>query len=137
MPPVGPLPRRRSPAVGPAIALSGSLNSRWSTATMPAGVNGIAWCDDQVSGNRCDQHYVRLATTRVHAGASTACHETAHAVGLTHGANAHPTVANDHGFLRCLRTSGTTDSELGAHNPGSDQWNVLRPSDTTSARASS
>lgn len=85
-------------------------------ATMPSGVNGITWCDDHAAGRKCDQHYVRLKSTRVHADASTACHESAHAVGLTHGSNAAPTVDNSHGYLRCLRTPGTSDSGLGEHN---------------------
>lgn len=87
-------------------------------ATLPPGAGGITWCDDAVSDTKCDQHYVRLASDRVHGNASTPCHETAHAVGLTHGGVAEPAVSDSDAGLACLRTPGTTDSTLGTHNQG-------------------
>ena len=55
-----------------------------------AGKDGITWCNDAVSDTRCDQHYVAfdLAT----APRALTCHETGHAVGLTHGRNANPVI---------------------------------------------
>lgn len=78
--------------------------------------NGITWCDDAVSTTLCDQHYVIIISTRITSSASTPCHETGHAVGLTHGSNAYPSVSDDNVNLECMRTPGTSVTSLGAHN---------------------
>lgn len=80
------------------------------------GLNGITWCNDAVTNVICDQHYVRIVAARVLATSSTPCHETGHAVGLTHGLQASPTVPNENVNLECMRTPGTTVTTLGAHN---------------------
>jgi hypothetical protein len=80
------------------------------------GLNGITWCNDSISSTKCDQHYVRIVSSRVTSTASTPCHETGHAVGLTHGANAAPVQSNDNTNLECMRTPGTSVTTLGAHN---------------------
>jgi hypothetical protein len=86
-------------------------------AAVEAGKDGIAWCNDAVSTFRCDQHYVAfdLAT----APRALACHETGHAVGLTHGNNANPTVDAQASSLECMRnplTYSGADNFVGAHN---------------------
>jgi hypothetical protein len=75
---------------------------------LSAGDVGITFCDDAVSSTKCDQHYVSFGT--VSGGLATvvrglACHETGHAVGLTHGAEAAPVLDNDDGILGCMKTN--------------------------------
>ena len=77
---------------------------------------GMTYCDDAVSTGVCDQHYVLITPTRITSSASTPCHETGHAVGLTHGENAYPAVANDDPDLACLMTPGTNVTSIGGHN---------------------
>lgn len=95
---------------------------RVAPSDVPSGAVGIAWCDDAVESlvpTRCDQHYVSF---EYNPGINLACHETGHAVGLTHGAGASPAVSNSAESLRCMRTPLTTDRWLGSHN--ADQINA-------------
>lgn len=58
---------------------------------LPAGTAGTTWCNDAVEGGPdgepCDQHYVLFD---VFISRNVACHESGHAVGLTHGSAADP-----------------------------------------------
>jgi hypothetical protein len=76
---------------------------------------GYTWCNDAVSDTRCDQHYVRF----LHATPSTklACHESGHAVGLTHGQDAAPRTGNGDDTLHCMQTpiDEVTSATLGDH----------------------
>jgi len=67
------------------------------------GLIGIAWCNDAVSTLRCDQHYVRLSPN-ASVNYELVCHETGHAVGLTHPDDAHPRSAPDGIVYGCMRT---------------------------------
>lgn len=96
---------------------------------LPAGYGGITWCATATSpladGYRCDQHWVRLISPdgfRVYAG-SLACHETGHAVGLTHG-NEAAYLAAPYG-----RVAETSISRLGCMTAAED----LYPTYTTAA----
>ena len=81
-----------------------------STTGLSSTTIGITWCNDAVAGFpsiTCDQHYVRFrgsSPTR-----ELACHETGHAVGLTHGEDAAQPVYSDDPRLGCMVTpySGT------------------------------
>lgn len=76
---------------------------------------GMTWCDDAVSTVKCDQEYVRFRYTGI--DSELACHETGHAVGLTHGAEAYPAQSNTASGLGCLETPDSTHrSTLGANN---------------------
>lgn len=88
-----------------------------STSGMSGSIIGFTWCDDAVSTIRCDQEYVRF---RYHGiDAELACHETGHAVGLTHGQNAFPAVANNNSSLGCMETPDIGNRpSLGATNVG-------------------
>lgn len=87
---------------------------RWKPADVPSGKDGIAFCNGRVSDNRCDQHYVSFLSTS--AGRRIACHETGHAVGLTHGQEASPKQSNGLDALACM-TTGPIESEfVGQHN---------------------
>lgn len=81
------------------------------------GTLGYAYCDDAKGGtDECDQHYVvfdedDVLTNRV------VCHETGHAVGLTHGEDAYPEQNDISRVLGCMVTGATDrDQTLGAHN---------------------
>ncbi len=92
----------------------------YQIGTLPGGVGGVAWCDDSSPGNnKCDQHYVRMLSSFVSATNSNSgitCHETGHAVGLTHGDNASPMVANTDANLECMMSAPGTTGTVGAHN---------------------
>lgn len=81
---------------------------------VPAGADGVAWCDGVGSNfNECDQHYVAFRSGSPSRG--LACHETGHAVGLTHGADASPRVSQTNSNLQCMTTPVQT-IYVGAHN---------------------
>lgn len=91
---------------------------------LPTGLWGQAWCNDAVSSTRCDQHYVAFNNTMLARSSTTAtmrrslaCHETGHAVGLTHGNNAYPAVSVDDPALACMIINGWP-TNLGSHNVG-------------------
>jgi len=70
---------------------------------LPAGYLGLTWCDDAVDSSKCDQHYVAFGDDTPYS--SVACHEAGHAIGLTHGAEASPTISNDDATnLGCMVT---------------------------------
>lgn len=80
------------------------------------GFIGYAWCEDADDGNQCDQHYVRFRSNVSMTG-HLACHETGHAVGLTHGIHAHPSISNTTGSLGCMVTpADVSKTTLGANN---------------------
>ncbi|WP_253916918.1 hypothetical protein [Streptomyces sp. MNP-20] len=80
---------------------------------IPGGWRGGTWCDDAIGNYKCDQQYVRFryATPSY----ADTCHETGHAVGLTHGQDAAPKKDNKDRRLGCLVSPGTIKS-LGSHN---------------------
>lgn len=81
---------------------------------LPVGVAGVAWCDDAVSSIECDQHYVAFDNSSPQA--PLVCHETGHAVGLTHGDQAYPTQPVTNTDLGCMGQSVVTT--LGSYNQG-------------------
>ncbi|MEV8033812.1 hypothetical protein [Streptomyces sp. NPDC086182] len=60
---------------------------------------GMTWCDDAAAGV-CDQAYVRFRYDSI--DSELACHETGHALGLTHGTDASPRVGNANSSLGCM-----------------------------------
>ena len=84
-------------------------------AGVPSSWYGMTYCTHALTSTVCDQHYVRfrtgLAVQRSHA-----CHETGHAVGLTHGHDAYPNISNLAPELRCLRNPNPGDIGLGSFN---------------------
>jgi hypothetical protein len=83
---------------------------------VPSNLDGIAWCNDAVTSVRCDQHYNAFRSSSP--GRAISCHETGHAVGLTHGANASPAISQTDPSLACMQTP-TPTGDLGAHNTNS------------------
>lgn len=77
------------------------------------------WCDDAVGGTDwCDQHYVQFDPDyNDPIDRQGICHETGHAVGLTHGEDADPPQANDDSrLLSCMTTPVDGSVTLGRHN---------------------
>ena len=76
------------------------------------GVVGSTWCNDDVNSElyECDQTYIRIRGAGPMSDPKVVCHESGHAVGLTHGAQAAPIVNNDDAQLGCLRTPLTAIS---------------------------
>src|SRR5436189_23739 len=63
-----------------------------------------------------DQEYVRFRGT-LQFDTELTCHETGHAVGLTHGANASPAESNTAAELGCMETPDSASRPgLGSHN---------------------
>ncbi|MEV4114749.1 hypothetical protein [Nonomuraea sp. NPDC049695] len=89
-----------------------------SPKKFPAGIHGLTWCENRVDKVKCDQHYVMFKSATP--GKVYACHETGHAVGLTHGNRAYPEVDNQDPRLGCMITpprAGVPGAEtLGPHN---------------------
>ena len=82
-------------------------------------VLGVTWCRVAATTEKCDQHFVRFNYESIAPSTQfVACHETGHAVGLTHGQNAYPKFANSDARLECLRTPyvGSYYAKLGPMN---------------------
>ncbi|MFJ6988659.1 MULTISPECIES: hypothetical protein [unclassified Streptomyces] len=85
-----------------------------SSTNVASSVNGVTWCNDAADTLRCDQQYIRIRPTHYSPGLS--CHETGHAVGLTHGNSASPKLSKTDVRLGCLQTPVEFASSLGANN---------------------
>lgn len=72
---------------------------------------GIAWCDDESSEDKCDQHYVVFEDK--YTVPNTICHETGHAVGLTHGHEASPRLNQLDSRLHCMQAVAGYNEILG------------------------
>lgn len=86
---------------------------------MPAGFQGMTWCQDAHLPlgpiNRfCDQNYVAFRSATP--GTDIACHETGHAMGLTHGQQAAPAQSNLEPSFRCMRNFVAGDDFVGPYN---------------------
>jgi hypothetical protein len=87
-----------------------------STTGMSSTQLGQTWCDDAVTSTKCDQEYIRYVV-QVNLLPELVCHETGHAVGLTHGDDASPKVSNTNSSLGCMETPDSEDrTGLGSHN---------------------
>jgi hypothetical protein len=77
----------------------------YKSKTLSRGKIGITWCDDAVSTRKCDQHYIVFNKNHADIGSvnkSDVCHETGHAVGLTHGPDASPRLGLYDDRLGCM-----------------------------------
>lgn len=83
---------------------------------MASNAIGMTWCNDAESSTKCDQEYVRFRGVS-YVDRELACHESGHAVGLTHGNDASPKESNVASELGCLESPDTGDNPyLGSHN---------------------
>ena len=82
---------------------------------------GYTWCDDVASGGNvydCDQAYINFVN-RFTVSTALACHETGHAVGLTHGQDASPRTDNRANVMYCMETPINNNRDiLGCNNVG-------------------
>lgn len=86
----------------PSYSGSSETDIIYQQGEMPPDFIGMAWCDDAIGGDLCDQHYVRFLDANPTVALS--CHETGHAVGLTHPDNADPDQPMDDPLFGCLVT---------------------------------
>jgi hypothetical protein len=87
-----------------------------STSGFSGSTIGQTWCDDAVTSTKCDQEYVRFRG-ELQFDTELTCHETGHAVGLTHGADAGPAESNTASVLGCMETPDSGGRPgLGSHN---------------------
>lgn len=84
------------------------------SGSVPAGSDAYYYCAISAGGYRCDQGVVNFINNTV-VTKGVACHETGHAVGLVHGMNGSPQLANNDGRLECMQTP-TPDI-------GNGEWN--------------
>ncbi|WP_254705834.1 hypothetical protein [Streptomyces vilmorinianum] len=79
--------------------------------------DGVTWCNDAVDGSSygCDQQYVRIRGNG-HYTRGLSCHETGHAIGLLHGAQASPALSNTNTALGCMVTPVSSGTGLGSNN---------------------
>jgi hypothetical protein len=86
------------------------------SAGVPDGLAGLTWCNALGGdGKDCDQQYIRIRGNGYYNYARV-CHETGHAVGLTHGREASPQLEQDDPKLGCMRTPSDGHSDLGDNN---------------------
>jgi hypothetical protein len=87
-----------------------------STSGFSGTTIGQTWCNDAVSSSQCDQEYVRFRG-ELQFDTELTCHETGHAVGLTHGADAGPAESNTASELGCMETPDSGGRPgVGSHN---------------------
>jgi len=87
-----------------------------SSVNMPSTADGFYWCNGAAgTAFECDQGYVRIQGGGYYS-AGLSCHETGHAVGLTHGHNAEPYVSQTDSRLGCMKTPVGTSTGLGTNN---------------------
>ena len=79
---------------------------------LPGDTVGRALCDDPISSTTCDQMIVVFENASP--SGALVCHETGHAIGLTHGTEAWPHTYTNDGNLGCMGGSGQMD--LRHHN---------------------
>ncbi|MGP3938399.1 hypothetical protein [Streptomyces sp. 6N106] len=77
--------------------------------------DGVTWCNDAYDNQRCDQQYIRIRGNGYYTP-GVSCHETGHAVGLTHGRQASPMLSQTDSRLGCMQTPTAFGTGLGASN---------------------
>jgi hypothetical protein len=94
----------------PTMGGAGETDIFYSSGSLPGNALALTWCDD-ASSSQCDQHYVRFETNSP--SWESACHETGHAVGLTHPQQAYPVQPQGDPAFGCL---ASTSVYLLTHN---------------------
>ncbi|MFB7419401.1 hypothetical protein ACFC1L_32890 [Streptomyces sp. NPDC056210] len=136
----GPTDLERHEQTGSEVEYNGSTETDiiydWEDPNLPAGVTGSTWCNDAASAYECDQHYIsfdNMGGGSANPWKAVVCHETGHAVGLTHGYESSPFHFQDDPALGCMRTHAMTTDEqlswtnLGSHNVGQINGTYTKP----------
>ena len=88
----------------------------YDVGTVPGNLLGITSCNHAADSVSCDQHFVRFPANAP--STNTTCHETGHAVGLTHGQEAWPSISNHDDRLQCMTTQPIEVNTVGPNNKG-------------------
>jgi hypothetical protein len=103
----------------PTFSGSGETDIVYQEGGVPTNFAGYTICDDPIEGTRkCDQAYIRIEGAGVYS-LGTVCHETGHAVGLTHGNMAgttSQTFLNTDSRLACMINPAPVNAVLGSNN---------------------
>jgi hypothetical protein len=86
-----------------------------TSAGMSSSADGTTFCNNAATTLKCDQQYIRIRGGGVYTHGIT-CHETGHAVGLTHGQDAAPKKKNNDEKLGCMESPADIDEGLQANN---------------------
>ncbi|MFC6704401.1 hypothetical protein [Flexivirga alba] len=98
----------------PKLTGTGETDILYQEGDVPGSYNGYTWCDDPVATYVCDQTVVRIEGGGYYKP-GLSCHETGHAVGLTHGADAYPRRNQRDSILGCMETPTDDLTPLGAN----------------------
>lgn len=92
-----------------------------SPAQMPdSGSIGVTLCDDPVSQHKCDQHWIYFRYSDP--SAALVCHESGHAIGLTHGTDSYPTFGDGDDLLACMQDPEFQRAANGTFGPHNNEW---------------
>lgn len=85
------------------------------------GLIGQHRCITKATTNRCDHAHVDFDPNELDGQSDTflkasACHETGHSVGLTHGMDGRPQLSNNDPVLHCMRLPSNPNTTVGSHN---------------------
>ena len=88
------------------------------TRNVPQKLVAVTWCNDAVfnwfnPSRVCDQHYVKSRSSSM--SLNTACHETGHAIGLTHPTEATPAYSANDARFGCMNNAGGFTTNLDPH----------------------
>jgi hypothetical protein len=86
-----------------------------SAAGMSSSADGTTFCNNAATTLKCDQQYIRIRPSG-NFTKGLVCHETGHAVGLTHGDDASPRKRNSDEALGCMETPVSADEGLQTNN---------------------
>lgn len=86
-----------------------------SAKGLSSSADGATFCNNAATTLKCDQQYIRIRGGG-HYGQGLVCHETGHAVGLTHGDDASPRKSKTDEKLGCMETPVSNDEGLQANN---------------------
>lgn len=73
---------------------------------------GVTVCDDEMSGWKCDQHYIRIEGGGFYGNLGLVCHETGHATGLVHGDAAWMATSREDPALGCMQKPTESNDRL-------------------------
>lgn len=95
---------------------------RQDSSKMPStNTIGITLCDDPVTTYTCDQTYMYFRSSGP--DRPLICHESGHAVGLTHGNDSYPEVAAGTDLLACMQQPSS--EYAGYNNWGAHNWSWI------------
>ena len=92
---------------------------------MSASADGNTFCNSAATMLKCDQQYIRIRGGG-HYTQGLVCHETGHAVGLTHGDDASPRKSKTDEKLGCMETPVSDDEGLASEQHREHQRHLLR-----------